>query len=116
MDKPMTQELGDALRKLREATGISLLELHKRTGISRAHLYRLEAGLITEPRNELLNLLAREFGVDPEELYELAWQTTGTGPGLPSLPTYFRAKYDLDDDQIEAMERALEQVITDEDE
>ena len=58
----------------------------------------------------MLNLLAAEFGVEPEELYELAWQTAGSGPGLPSLPTYFRAKYDLTDDQIQALERTLKRV------
>lgn len=110
MDEPMTKELGDALRNLREAAGLNLYQLHKRTGIARSHLYRLEAGEIAEPRPEMLNQLASEFGVEPEELYELAWQTTGTGPGLPSLPTYFRAKYHLDDDQIAALERTLKRV------
>ncbi len=106
----MTKELGDALKNLREAAALNLYQLHKRTGIARSHLYRLEAGEISEPRADMLNLLAREFGIEPEQLYELAWQTTGTGPGMPSLPTYFRSKYGLDEDQIKAVERTLKRV------
>lgn len=113
MDEPMTQELGEALRHLREAAGLSLLELHRRTGIARGHLYRLEAGEIAEPTPQMLNLLAAEFGIEPETLYDVAWQTTGTGPGLPSLPTYFRAKYNLDDKQIAALEKTLQRVAPD---
>lgn len=113
MDDSMTRELGEALRNLREAAGLTVYQLHQRTGIARAHLYRLEAGEIGEPRPEMLNLLASEFGIEPEELYEIAWQTTGTGPGLPSLPTYFRAKYQLDDTQIAALERTLKRVAPD---
>lgn len=112
MNEAMSKELGQALKELREAAGISLWQLHQQTGIARSHLYRLESGEITEPQPEMLNQLATAFGVEPEELYDIAWQTTGTGPGLPSLPTYFRAKYDLDDKQIAAVERALKRATS----
>ena len=115
MSESMSKQLGKALKQMREDAGISMSQLHKDTGIARSHLYRLEDGEITEPQPEILNQLANAFGVEPEDLYELAWETTGTGPGLPSLPTYFRAKYDLNELQVAAVEAALAKVISDKD-
>ena len=115
MSESMSKQLGKALKQMREDAGISMSQLHKDTGIARSHLYRLEDGEITEPQPEILNQLANAFGVEPEDLYEIAWETTGTGPGLPSLPTYFRAKYDLNELQVAAVEAALAKVISDKD-
>lgn len=109
----MTEPFGNALKELREQAGLSLLQLADATHIARGHLYRLEAGTTTEPTEATLNTLAKALGVEPEELYEIAWQTTGTGPGLPSLSTYFRSKYQLDDDQIAAVERTMKRVTKD---
>ncbi len=106
----MTEAFGQALRRIRTEAGISAVELSRRTGIARSHIYRLEDGAVDEPRAEILNQLAEALEVEPEDLYELAWQTNGVGPGLPSLPTYFRAKYELEDDQIEAVERAVKRI------
>ncbi len=106
----MTEPFGKALKALREQAGINLYQMHKRTGLARSYLYVLEAGEVSAPTEETLNTIARVLDIDPEELYELAWKTAGTGPGLPPLPTYFRAKYQLDDEQIAAVERTIRRV------
>lgn len=103
-------DFGEGLRALRRQCGISVVDMAEKTGISRSNLHRLEAGEIAEPSIETLNTLANALDVEPEDLYDLAWTTNATNTGLPSLPTYFRAKYDLDDDQIKAVERALKRV------
>lgn len=108
----MTQQFGQALRELRQQAGIGLSELARRSGIARSHLYRLESGETSEPNTDTLNALAPALGIDAEHLHELAWQTTGTGPGLPSLPTYLRTKLGLNDNQIAAMERTLKRITT----
>ncbi len=106
-------DFGEGLRAIRKRAGLSVTAVAEQTGISRSNVHRLEAGEIAEPTMESLNALAKVLGVEPEELYDLAWQTTGTGPGLPSVPTYFRAKYDLDDEQIKALEQTLKRVAKD---
>jgi transcriptional regulator with XRE-family HTH domain len=105
-----TENFGQALRQLRESVGIGLSEMARRTGLARSHLYRLEAGESQAPSTETLNALADALGVEAEDLYDLAWKTIGSGPGLPTAATYFRAKYELDDDQIRAVERTLQRV------
>ena len=96
--------LGQKLKELRYTLGLSLYEVETRSGVNRAKLMRLENGTITKPTTETLNKLAQCLEVDPEELYDVAW---ATGP-LPSLPTYFRSKYSLDDNTIAAIERTIE--------
>lgn len=106
----INEHFGDALRQLREAAGIGMSELSKTTGIARSYLYLLEEGSREAPSAETLDRLADALGAEPEDLYDLAWETTGSGPGLPRMPTYFRAKYDLDDKQIKALERTLKRI------
>lgn len=113
--RSINPDFGVGLRQLREAAGLTVVAVAEQSGISRSNVHRLEAGEIAEPSLETLNALAKVLGNEPEDLYDLAWQTTGNGPGLPSLPTYFRAKYGLGDDQIAAVERALKRVTKDDD-
>lgn len=101
-----TPSLADTLSRLRSEAGVSLYELSQRSGINRSNLHRLENGVITDPSQETLNRIARALGVDPEELYDAA---LGSDPSaLPSLPTYFRSKYQLSDDEIAEIQRIVE--------
>ena len=103
----MTEPFGQALKQIRQRAGISVTELCEETSMARSHYYRLENGEVPEPNIRTLNSLAEALGIEPEELYDIAWQTTGTGPGLPSIPTYFISKYEFDDKQIAIMMRAF---------
>lgn len=109
MDKnPDPGPLGTRLAELRSEAGISLYELEKRSGVNRPKLLRIESGAIRQPTVETLNRLAAALDVDPEELYDAAWAESADP--LPSLPTYFRSKYQLSDQQIAAVEKAVKRI------
>lgn len=98
--------LAERIEELRRAAGLSLYELARRSGVNRSQLTRITQGETRQPATETLNGLARALEIDPEDLYDLA---SATGP-LPSLPTYFRSKYQLTDEQIAAVERTVNDV------
>jgi transcriptional regulator with XRE-family HTH domain len=98
--------LEQLLPRLRKENGLSLYELSQRSGINRSNLHRMENGVITDPSRETLNRIARALGVEPELLYDSV--TAADPDALPSLPTYFRTKYHLTDDEIAEVERIVE--------
>lgn len=96
------------LRQHRTASGLSLYELAKRSGIDRSRIKRMEDGEIKVPTLDVVHKLARALEADVEDFYDACWQTTGQP--LPSMPIYFRAKYDLPADQIQEVERYIERL------
>jgi DNA-binding XRE family transcriptional regulator len=98
--------LGDVVRHLREAAGLSVYELAKRTGINRSTLLRLESGEHRTPHGETLNVLARVLGVEVEVLFDAVWQASPDP--MPSASTYFRSKYGLTEAQIAELNTTLE--------
>jgi transcriptional regulator with XRE-family HTH domain len=101
---PLT--LTELLPRLRKQAELSLYELSQRSGINRSNLHRMESGVITDPSRETLNRIARALDVEPELLYDSI--TAADPDALPSLPTYFRTKYRLTDDEIAEVERIVE--------
>ena len=101
--------LGPALRTLRTERNISMAELHRRTGIARSYLYLIEDGETANPKRDYLNRIALVLNIEPEELYDLAWQTTDQAdtPHLPPLATYLRHKYNFNDEQVAIVDRAF---------
>lgn len=87
------QQLGDALRARREASGLSLRQAAERASLVPSTLSRLETGQIEGPRLEHLQALARTYGADVEDFYALAGYLMPEG--LPELRPYLRAKYGL---------------------
>ncbi|WP_394829703.1 helix-turn-helix domain-containing protein [Pendulispora albinea] len=63
---------GATLRLLRMHTGLSLRELAERIGVSNAYLSRVENGHDGPPTPDRLATIARELGVPPATLIELA--------------------------------------------
>jgi transcriptional regulator with XRE-family HTH domain len=98
--------LDQLLPRLREENGLSLYELSQRSGINRSNLHRMENGIITDPSRDTLNRIARALDVEPELLYDSV--TAADPDALPSLPTYFRTKYRLTDDEIAQVQRIVE--------
>ncbi len=68
----MTAQLGATLRLLRLESGLSLRDLARRLGVSSAYLSRIENGLDAPPTPPRLEAMARELGVAPTLLLELA--------------------------------------------
>ena len=63
--------LGERLRALRQARGLTLKTLAGRIGVSEATLARYEQGRIANPPRDRLARLARELGVTETELLGL---------------------------------------------
>jgi transcriptional regulator with XRE-family HTH domain len=55
-------EIGDRIRSLREAQGLSRAELARRTGLSQIYLRKLEAGDKTSPTLPVLTKIAKALG------------------------------------------------------
>ena len=62
--------LGTVIRTLREAKGLSQVELAKRAKLARPYLIRLESGQQKNPSLVLLKRLAKALGVPVTQLLE----------------------------------------------
>jgi len=60
--------LGDRVRVLRQQRGWSQSRLSQESGIPQPTIWRLERGLIKEPKLGQLKLLAKAFGITIDEL------------------------------------------------
>lgn len=98
--------LATLLPRLREEAGVSLYELSKRSGINRSNLHRLENGVLMDPERATLDRIAKALAVEPELLYDAAWARDPDA--LPTLPTYFRTKYRMTDEEIAEVQRIVE--------
>jgi transcriptional regulator with XRE-family HTH domain len=67
-----TPSLGDELRRIRVAKGLTLREVERRTGVSNAYLSQLETGKIERPAPSFLHRLAGVYDVPYELLMERA--------------------------------------------
>ena len=84
-------ELGELVKRLREAAGLSIRALAVESGVNHANIVRLEAGEKSLPRRESLERLAAALGADPADFLTLAGYATGEA--LPSFTPYLRTKY-----------------------
>jgi transcriptional regulator with XRE-family HTH domain len=102
-DDRMT-ELGQHVRTLREARGLSVRGLAAQANVDATWLSRIERGVYTSPDPRHLLRLAKALEVEVEELYEDAGYTGG----LPAFSPYLRAKYDLPQEAIDQLEAHFE--------
>lgn len=61
--------MGNQIRKLRTAKGMSQADLAKRARLTRVYVTRLEAGR-QDPSLSTINALAKALGVEPAKLLE----------------------------------------------
>ena len=71
-DKPMSDNLGEELRKIRHIRGVSLRKVEEETKISNAYLSQLENGIAENPSPHILHKLADYYGVPYESLMDTA--------------------------------------------
>lgn len=65
-DTQMNEEtIGQRLRRLREAAGLSKRELAKRSGIDREHIYQIEGGKVKSITLKTAERLAKGLGKPP---------------------------------------------------
>src|SRR5258708_17042698 len=69
-DPEMEVKLGEELARLRQVKGrnVSLREVERQTGISNEYLSQLERGIATRPAPDVLQKLAKFYGVPYESL------------------------------------------------
>lgn len=96
-------KLGAYVQRLRTDAGLTLGQLERRSGVNKSTLMRIENG--QRPTSSTLNKLARGLGIDPEVLYDAAWDET---EALPSAAVYFRSKYRLTPEQIAQLQATAE--------
>jgi transcriptional regulator with XRE-family HTH domain len=96
---PGTHELGDYIRRHREAAGLTLEQLGKRTGVNKSSVHRWENATRTPGAADLARL-SRGLGIDFEDLFALAGFVAPIE--LPTLEPYLRTKYGLSDDAARA--------------
>ena len=64
--------LGQYLRAMRDAKGLSLRQVEAKSGISNAFVSQMESGKVKQPSPVILYKLAETYGVPYESLMELA--------------------------------------------
>jgi|SRR6266446_650527 transcriptional regulator with XRE-family HTH domain len=79
----MESKLGEELARLRQVKGrnISLREVERQTGISNEYLSQLERGIATKPAPDVLQKLAKFYGVPYESLLVAAGYLKDKTPG-----------------------------------
>lgn len=108
MTKEQAQRVGRMIATARRNRGWSLRRLSGETGISHVWLMRLERGDYASPASDKLVLIADALSVDPERIERIAKGQVSNH--LPGLRTYFRAKYELSLEEIDAIERTVEDI------
>jgi transcriptional regulator with XRE-family HTH domain len=74
------QKLGDQLRAMRDAHGMSLRAVETVTGISNAYLSQIETGRVEKPAPNILYKLAELYGTSYDGLMEVAGHLTRRDP------------------------------------
>jgi len=79
------QKLGEQLRAMRDAHGLSLRAVESATGISNAYLSQIETGRVEKPAPNILYKLAELYGTSYDGLMEVAGHLTRRDPSESRL-------------------------------
>jgi transcriptional regulator with XRE-family HTH domain len=100
-------QLGTLVRRYRLARGLSVRQVAKPLGINPGSLAQIEDGRIKQPSFERLQALADLLGAPADELFRAA----GYEPSaFPELGAYFRAKFGLNNEAVDDIERYVRRV------
>ena len=99
--EPDGVRLGEAIRKAREALGLSLRQLAPLVQLHHSFLARLKAGDYQTAKPAVLQRLSRVLELDERDLFALAG--LDAPEGLPAFTPYLRAKYDMSDEAAQAL-------------
>jgi transcriptional regulator with XRE-family HTH domain len=78
------KRLGARLRALRDANGLTQMQLSRDTQVSQNYISSLERGEIASPDPELLFALFTKFGLEPNDVArEAGWWTPRKDPKVP---------------------------------
>lgn len=60
--------VGERIREVRKAKGISQVDLAQKAGTSQVHLSRIETGENDDPHVSMIRKIAKALGVEPGDL------------------------------------------------
>lgn len=108
MTAAQARTLGTLIAKARSKASISTRDLAENVGVAVGWLSGLEQGRFLDPAPDRLARIAEALNIEPSRIDRI---TRGAvADGLPGMRTYFRAKYDLDADQIAQVERYVQRL------
>jgi len=108
MTEVQARELGRLIKQARRTRKLSLRALDELTGASYGWLARLERGVMLAPAPSKLTRVAEALGIAPERIDRI---TRGRiSRDLPTIRTYFRAKYKLNPEEITQIEEVFDQI------
>jgi transcriptional regulator with XRE-family HTH domain len=108
MTDEQARALGLLVKRARRNRGLTLRKLDELTGVSYAWLGKLEGGLMPAPAPSKLTAVAEALSIPLEQIDRL---TRGKlSSDLPSIHTYFRAKYNLNPEEIRQIEDVFDQI------
>lgn len=93
--------LADAIRRHREAAGLTQAALAREIGVPASTVFRLERAEIEAPDPDKLARLATALGIDPEALFA----KYPAPERLPAFAPYLRAKYGMSADAVAEAEQ-----------
>jgi len=85
------KKLGTILKSHREAAGLTTRALGAKAGVDDSTVVRLEQGIRSSPRPDVLSKLAEALDINLADLFALAGYAVPKD--LPSLPAYLKIKY-----------------------
>jgi transcriptional regulator with XRE-family HTH domain len=108
MNKEQAKRIGEMIAAARRKQGWSIRGLSAEAGYTHSWLSRLEQGVYASPGSDKLVRIAEVLGIDPERFERIAkGQMSGN---LPGLRTYFRAKFELSQEEIDVVESAVKEI------
>jgi len=111
MTAVQARELGRLFKQARRTRKLSLRALDELSGVSYGWLGRLERGQMIAPAPSKLTRVAEVLGIAPERIDGI---TRGrVSRDLPTIRTYFRAKYQLTPKEITQIEELFDQIRRD---
>lgn len=103
MTTTQAKRLGALIARARISKGLSTRALADRVGLSATWISGVESGRFAEPAADRLARLAEALDIAARRMNEIS--RGAVADNLPSMRTYFRAKYALSPEQIEQVER-----------
>ncbi len=106
MTDKQARTLGELVRTAREVSGITTSHLAEALQVSVGWIVGLEQGKYRAPSPDRMARLAEILHIDAARIDRI---TKGSvSRGLPEMAAYFRAKYNLTDEQIARVEHYVE--------
>jgi transcriptional regulator with XRE-family HTH domain len=108
MNDLQAARLGRLLTQARRNKSMSLRAVAERAGVEHNWLTRVEQGRFNQPAPERITRVIEVLGIDPERIDRI---TKGhVSSNLPGVRTYFRAKYDLSQEEIDQIESTVKEI------